>query len=122
MSQAYEARAYTWAELDKDQPMLLLERRRVIGQRVMLSRVALKKGCLVPTHQHDNEQFACILSGRLRFFLGAGGAATKEMVLQGGQVLHLSPNVPHGAEALEDTEVLDIFSPPSEQTGIDRES
>ena len=36
-----------------------------------------------------------------------------------GEVLHLPSNCPHSAEALEETVVLDIFSPPSERTGID---
>jgi hypothetical protein len=33
--------------------------------------------------------------------------------------MHLRSGVPHSAEALEPTLVLDIFSPPSEKTGID---
>jgi len=28
-------------------------------------------------------------------------------------------NAPHGDEAIEDTLILDLFSPPSETTGID---
>ena len=35
------------------------------------------------------------------------------------KVLHLPGHSPHGAEALETAVVLDIFSPPSETTGID---
>ncbi len=101
--------------------MALLERRRIIGQRVMLSHVTLMKGCVVPRHAHDNEQFACVLSGRVRFDVGDGeGPSRQEFVLRGGEVLHFPPNVPHAAEALEDTVVLDVFSPPSERTGIDR--
>ncbi len=112
---------YRWEELEKDCPMALLQRRRVIGERVMLSQVTLEKGCLVPSHAHPNEQFACVLSGRLRFQIGGGeGSAGEELILVGGEVLHFPPNVPHGAEALEDTVVLDVFSPPSETTGIDR--
>ena len=122
MTANHRAVAYRWQSLETDTPMELLERRRIIGQRVMLSHVVLKKGCAVPTHHHDNEQFACILSGRLRFRLGdPDGAECEEMVLEAGQVLHLPPNVPHAAEALEETLVLDVFSPPSDKTGIDRE-
>jgi len=40
------------------------------------------------------------------------------MVIEAGEVLHLPANVPHSAEALEETLVLDIFSPTSEKTGI----
>lgn len=101
--------------------MALLERRRVIGERAMVSQVHLKKGCFIPTHTHFNEQFACILSGRLRFILGEEtDKSREEMTLSAGELLHIPSNAPHAAEAMEDTVVLDIFSPPSEKTGIDR--
>jgi len=115
--------SYRWSELPKDQPMALLERRRVVGQQAMVSHVLLKKGCFVPTHAHVNEQITCILSGRLHFMLGDENASSREeLTLASGEVLHLPSNVPHSAEALEDTIVLDVFSPPSEKTGIDRKN
>jgi quercetin dioxygenase-like cupin family protein len=112
---------YRWTELPKDTPMALLERRRVIGQQAMVSHVTLHKGCFVPTHAHVNEQFSCILSGRLKFTLGdAAAGATDELIVGPGEVIHFPSNVPHAAEAIEETIVLDIFSPPSATTGIDR--
>ncbi len=111
---------YRWDELPEDRPMALLDRRRIIGERMMLSDVFLKRGCTVPTHSHENEQFACVMSGRLRFDLGAEGSAQREeIILTAGEVLHLPSNVPHSAVALEDSRVLDVFSPPSEKTGVD---
>jgi quercetin dioxygenase-like cupin family protein len=116
-----EATRYCWDRLPSDRPMDLLERRRVIGEKAMLSRVFLQKGCFVPSHAHENEQFACTLSGSLRFGIGTPGTAGfREMVVSAGEVLHLPANVPHSAEALEDSLVLDVFSPPSAATGIDR--
>ena len=71
-------------------------------------------------HAHANEQMAVVLSGHIRFILPEhGGRAEKVVELKGGQVLVLPANVPHGAEALEDTLILDVFSPPSEGTGVD---
>ena len=110
-----------WSSLPADKPMPLLERRRVIGDHAMISHVSLKKGCFVPTHQHANEQFCCLLRGRLKFGLGAERSPDRRDVTLGpDEVLYLPANLPHSAEALEDTIVLDIFSPPSEKTGIDR--
>lgn len=101
--------------------MPLLSRRRVIGEKAMISEVRLEKGCRVPTHAHENEQFTCIVAGKLRFGIGAEGAADRyEVDVSAGEVIHLPANVPHSADALEDTRVLDIFSPPSATTGIDR--
>ena len=119
MTQLQNAVCHRWADLPRDYPMAHLERRRIIGQHAMLSEVRLQKGCVVPTHAHDNEQFACVLSGSLRFTIGDEGSG-HEVVARTGDVLHLPSNVPHAAEALEDTRVLDLFAPPSETTGVDR--
>src|SRR5713226_660212 len=78
----------------------------------MLAHVYLKKGCVVPKHAHENEQFTYILEGALRFLIGADGA--EEVVVRAGEVLHLPSNVPHEAHALEDTLDVDVFSPPRE--------
>jgi len=113
--------AQRWTDLPADSPMALLERRRIVGQNAMVAQVSLQKGCKVPAHRHENEQFACVLSGRIRFGLGDEGSPEHERItLEGGGVLYLPPNVLHSAEALEDAVVLDVFSPPSETTGIDR--
>lgn len=112
---------HDFASLPWDRPMALLSRQRVIGQHVMISRVVLEKGCDVPLHAHANEQMAFIVSGRLRFVLGADGSPDRRVVtVTDGQVLHLPSNLPHAAFAEERTVVLDIFSPPSATTGIDR--
>lgn len=114
---------HRWSDLPADVPMPKLDRKRVIGEKMMLSLVHLEKGCIVPTHAHENEQFSCILKGCLRFTLGAEGAAGRKTVdVRADELLHLPSHVPHGAEALEDTLVLDCFSPPSAATGIDRKS
>jgi quercetin dioxygenase-like cupin family protein len=116
-----ESLAYRWNELPADAPMPLLSRRRIIGEQAMLSQVTLQKGCAVPAHSHANEQFCCVLSGRLRFGLGKQGTAEyREVDIAAGAVLHLPAHLPHAALALEETVVLDIFSPPSATTGIDR--
>lgn len=116
-----QAASYRWSELTTDKPMPMLERQRIVGEKMMLSRVFLRMGCDVPTHSHENEQFACVMSGRMLFGIGElGSPARKELTLSAGEVLHLPSNVPHSALALEDTLILDLFSPPSKTTGIDR--
>ena len=116
-----DARVLRWNDLPQDHPMPKIDRRRIIGSHLMISQVFLHKGFAVPTHQHANEQFAWVTSGRVRFGLGDEGTPRRrEVVLTAGEVLHLPPNVPHSAEALEDSQVIDMFSPPSEKTGVDR--
>jgi quercetin dioxygenase-like cupin family protein len=77
---------------------------------MMLAQVYLKKGCIVPKHSHENEQLTYILEGALKFWIGDDGA--EEIVVRAGEVLLIPSQVPHKAEALEETLDVDIFSPP----------
>ena len=85
----------------------LLGRHFVVGQNIMLARVLLKKGCIVPEHSHPNEQLTYIAAGALKFWIDG-----KEIVVNAGECLTIPPNMPHKAEALEDTVDFDVFSPP----------
>jgi quercetin dioxygenase-like cupin family protein len=85
----------------------LLQRQFVVGQEIMVARVLLKKGCIVPEHSHHNEQLTYILDGALKFYIDG-----KEIVVHSGEVLCIPANMPHKAEALEDTVDLDVFNPP----------
>lgn len=121
MTQTTIATRYRWDDISEDRPMDLITRRRIMGERMMLSRVVLGKGFTIGAHQHANEQIAVVLSGRIRFGLGeAGSAQYEELTLEGGEVIHLPSMILHSAEALEETVVLDLFSPPSETTGVDQ--
>jgi len=73
---------------------------------MMLAHVILKAGSVVPAHSHENEQITYILKGALKFDING-----KEVIVREGEVLHIPSNVMHGAEALEDTLDLDVFSP-----------
>lgn len=115
------ARVLTLADLPTDTPMPKITRQRVIGEQMMISKVQLQSGFILATHQHDNEQIVVVLSGQCRFGLGAvGSPQRREVLVSAGQVLVLPGNTPHSCEALQDTEILDLFSPISEKTGIDR--
>ena len=112
MAQPRQATWYRWDDIPKEAVNPSLSRRLVTGDRVMLAHVYLKKGCIVPKHAHENEQFTYILDGALRFLLGEDGR--QEVVVRAGEVLHVPSNVPHEAHALEDTLDVDVFSPPRE--------
>ena len=105
-----KARLHRWEKMARERVTDKLERRIITGDRMMLTHVYMKKGCLVPRHQHENEQITYVLEGALRFRLGADGA--QQVDVRSGEVLTIPPNLPHTAEALEDTLDVDIFDPP----------
>ena len=110
MPKTSEVTWYRWDDIEKEKVTDLLERRLITGDRMMLAHVYLKKGCVVPMHHHENEQLTYILEGALRFWIGEDGK--DELIVSAGEVLHIPSNVPHKAEAIEDTLDVDVFSPP----------
>jgi quercetin dioxygenase-like cupin family protein len=104
------ARFYRWDDIPKEPLSDMIDRRIVSGEKAMIAHVYLKKGAIVPTHTHDNEQLTYVLDGALRLWLGE----SEEQVVnvRAGEILHIPSNMPHRAEALEDTLDVDVFSPP----------
>lgn len=83
----------------------------VTGHAMMQMLVTLEAGSRLPEHLHPHEQISHVLSGRVRFVL-EGGAETRD--LGAGESIYLAANLPHSAEALATSAVLDTFSPPRE--------
>jgi len=98
---------FKWNEVELETLKPDLGRQLVVGQNMMLARVFLQKGCVVPEHSHVNEQLTYILEGALRFTIDG-----KQIDVKAGEVLCIPPNMPHAAVALEDTVDLDVFNPP----------
>lgn len=107
-----KVRHFRWDDMPKEVVTDTISRRLITGDDMMLAHVYLDKGAIVPQHSHHNEQLTYIIEGALHFWIGADGA--EEIVVGAGEVLHIPSNVPHKAEALEDTLDVDIFSPPRE--------
>jgi quercetin dioxygenase-like cupin family protein len=98
-----------WDDVKREQLNPLIDRQMIVGDKMMMARVLMKKGAHVPLHQHHNEQLTYILEGALKFAIDG-----KEIVVHAGEVLAIPPNMPHEAWALEETVDLDIFMPPRE--------
>ncbi len=87
----------------------LVKRRLISGENAMLLRIDLQRGASVETHQHPHEQISYILSGRVEFDL-----AGYKQIMTAGDVVCVPGNTPHALTVLEDTVILEIFSPPRE--------
>jgi unsaturated pyranuronate lyase len=110
MASPSTCRLFRWDDMPKERVTDQIDRRIITGDRMMLTHVYLKKGCVVPMHTHENEQITYILEGALRFRIGT--EPDREILVRAGEVLHVPSGVPHEAEALEDTLDVDVFSPP----------
>jgi len=97
---------YEWNQVDKEQLNPKLVRQVIHSETMTVARISLQKGCVVPEHKHHNEQLSMVEQGALKFILDG-----KEQVVRAGEVLRIPPNLPHSAEALEDTLAVDVFSP-----------
>ena len=109
MSDTAQLKVFKWGEVEKEFLNPLIDRQMLVGDKVMLARVLLKKGAHVPLHHHHNEQVTYILEGALKFAIDG-----KELVVHAGEVLCIPPHMPHEAWALEETVDLDIFIPARE--------
>lgn len=88
-----------------------IRRRTVTHGATMYQMIAeLKAGSVMAPHRHPQEQIIHILSGRMKV-----NAGNDSRVLGPGDSCYLASNVPHGVETLEDTRVLDTFSPPRDE-------
>jgi quercetin dioxygenase-like cupin family protein len=96
----------SWDAVPMEPMSDLISRKMVVGEKSMIAQIFLKKGAVVPLHQHDAEQITYIMEGSLKFELEG-----KEVTVKKGEVLYIPSNVPHRAVALEDTLDVDVFSP-----------
>jgi quercetin dioxygenase-like cupin family protein len=98
--------AKRWREEPVEQLSPTIGRRMLHTETMTIAWITLAEGAVVPRHEHPNEQIATVLEGQLRFLVDG-----EELVVSAGESVPLAANVPHEVEALEDSVVLDVFSP-----------
>lgn len=104
-----EVKHIQWETLPTESLNPMIARQMVVGDKVMVARVLIKKGGIVPMHHHHNEQISYIESGALLFTIDG-----RDITVRAGEFLCIPPDVPHTATALEDTVDIDLFTPPRE--------
>jgi quercetin dioxygenase-like cupin family protein len=82
-------------------------RARIINcDSMSVSYVTLDAGVDMPVHNHVNEQVVNVIEGEMELTVDG-----KPRVLKPGVVEVLPPDVPHGARAITDCRVIDVFHP-----------
>ena len=106
MAQSRPVQLHRWDEIALEKVTEMISRKIVTGDREMLAQIYLKRGALVPMHEHTSEQMTYVLQGALKVLVGG-----EETIVREGEVLHIPAGASHQIEALEDTFELDVFSP-----------
>ncbi len=76
------------------------------GMNMTLGMVDIKAGSILPEHSHPHEQITYILEGQLNMKIG--GVLYE---LTAGMYYVIPSNVMHGADAITDCKVIDVFNP-----------
>jgi quercetin dioxygenase-like cupin family protein len=100
---------YEWNAIEREDLNPKFGRRVIHGDTMTVAKIYMKKGCLVPEHHHESEQISMMEQGSMKFVVGG-----EEVIVRAGEALRIPGNVPHSAEALEDSIATDLFSPPRE--------
>lgn len=79
------------------------------GGSMMAAEMIIKKGAVGPFHHHPHEQISYVVSGTIEATIGE-----EKYILKTGDSYYAKPNLPHGAKALEDSILLEIFTPQRE--------
>ncbi|MHA2325796.1 MAG: cupin domain-containing protein, partial [Promethearchaeota archaeon] len=81
----------------------------IFNDNLMLCHFTLEKNAEVPIHSHKEHQIGYVIKGKLKFFTENHEFEAKE-----GESYLFGSNEKHGAKILEDSIVIDIFSPARE--------
>lgn len=85
----------------------IVRRTLIEGKSMMICEFTLVKGSQIPTHAHPHEQVGYLVSGKIRVIIDGKG-----FDLNPGDCYCALSDVPHSAEILEDSVVVDTFNPP----------
>ena len=82
----------------------------VHGEKTLTTEFQLKKGCMLPDHTHPHEQTGYLVSGQMQLRIG-----TDTFAVSPGDSWCIPGDVSHGADILEDSVAVEVFSPVREE-------
>jgi len=78
----------------------------VHGEKTLMAEFRLAKGAVLPVHSHPHEQTGYLVSGRIDLLVEG-----KRHQFSPGDAWNVAGDVEHSAEVLEDSVVVEVFSP-----------
>jgi len=83
-------------------------RRKIMayGPDLMSVYVEFKKGAIGALHKHPHRQISCVVKGSFKVHIDG-----ETQILKTGDHYYIPANIEHGVEALEDSPLIDMFTP-----------
>jgi quercetin dioxygenase-like cupin family protein len=78
----------------------------VYGNKTLMTEVVLEKGSVLPNHSHPHEQTGCLVKGKMSLTIGA-----ETFFADPGDSWCIPGDTEHGADILEDSVAVEVFSP-----------
>lgn len=78
----------------------------VYGEKTLLTEFRLEKNNTLPMHEHPHEQTGYLVSGKIVLKIG-----DQRHDVEAGDAWSIPSNVIHGAEVVEDSVAIEVFSP-----------
>ena len=99
------ATVHRWDAIALDKITEMIACKTIVAGRQTLIQSYLKRGALVPRHVHEGDELIMVLQGALRVVVDGDEVTVRE-----SEVVSVPAGMPHEAEAIDDTFVLDIRS------------
>jgi quercetin dioxygenase-like cupin family protein len=96
----------SWETIEKEKLSDTLMRQIVSGESGTLVRFFARTGGFAQRHHHDNEEYCLVASGAIKIVFD-----DREIIGKAGNIIIIPRNVPHSFEALEDTMLVEFFTP-----------
>jgi len=98
-----------WSEIAWERVNESIDRKVVLGDRMMMVMYRMAQNQAWPEEVHEAEQGGYILEGRIELALPSQG---KKLLLGAGDGYLIPSRTPHSWRVLEETILIDFFSPP----------
>lgn len=102
-----EAKFFNFFELPLKPLNPHVSSRAMSGDKLMFVEHKVKKGHRAEADCHENEQLTFVLMGELKIVMNG-----QVKILKAGSAVLIPSNLPHEIEVLEDSVVIEVFSPP----------
>ena len=78
----------------------------VYGEKTLFAEFKMEKGSQLPRHSHPQEQTGYLVSGHIRLTFGG-----ETFDIEPGDSWCIPANMEHGAEIINDSIAIEVFSP-----------